>query len=478
MFLFLCLARSLQVERPELGEDVVKVLDDRTMRETIKKDRTAFVLFHADHQRLSDAAYLKYSAIARNHKSDSKFYVVPASAGQDVARTYNVVGYPFLMHFRYGTKTGTHLGMYSGNSIQRFVTNHSTLPALNIVSGSSQSDVVNQIANEFAEASAIVLVLSDSSSEFGKVSNNLVDELSHFIPFARITNESLAKELGFKFPSILMLRPDDSQTIYYDGSIDSDEMFMWVMHNSIPKFRPLNPEKLFSHDGVSLESVIGFYKGTGSDDLFISLGNISNQVQWMNVFYVDINEMPSLAKIFGVTDEKLVFVRANYSKIQYNVQSIQKTEAALDFRDGKLELTTIQTPPRLYGDVRKITEQEFERMQEQGTFVIMFGSAFCSKCRPLREAYFDAGHALGRQNSNITLAYWDVTEATPSFNKERDIGVPSIFVLPGGNMDKMVAYTGPTNLLSIVEWASGVAGNSEAADDMIRSELGAEFDEI
>ncbi|EAY12796.1 hypothetical protein TVAG_401220 [Trichomonas vaginalis G3] len=479
MFLLLQSALAFYVERPETDEEVIKNLDDRTMRETIKKDRSAFVLFHADHQRVSDSAYLQYSSIAKKYKNASKFYVVPASVGQDVARTYGVVGYPFLFHFRYGTKTGNHFGRYTRSSIERFIANHTKIACLEINPTGSQGDVINQIANEYIDASAIVLVVSDSNNEFGKAADKLIDELAPFMPFARIKDEAKAIEIGFEAPSLILLRADDRQTVKYDGGADSDEMFLWIMHNSIPKFRPLNPQKLFSHDGVSLDAVIAMSYGVGSDDLFISLENITNQVPWLAAYYVDLTEMPTIGRMMNVTGESLVFVRANYSKIQFSVQSSKSPEKALDFEEDKLEMKTIEAPPSLYGYVRKITEPEFERLEERGEkFVVMFGSAFCSKCRNMRESYFDAAMALGRQGSKISFSYWDITEMTPSFSRDKDISVPSIFVVSKGDVETMEQYTGPTNFLSIIEWSSALIGKSDDADKMIKSELGSEFDEI
>ena len=481
MFLFLTLSASKLLERHEKESMYMGVLDDKTMRETIKKDKSAFVLFHADHQRISDTCYLRYLSIAEKYQDKASFYVVPASNGQDVARTYDVVGYPFLMHFRYGTKTGTHLGMFSYSSIERFIANHTKYQAHVM---EPTETLYADILDIFPESAAICIVFSKEDSEFGKVAENLIDELGSHMQFVHIKDEEKAKALGFKVPSLGIIRSDDKQYTEYDGDVDIDDMFVWVMHAAIPKFRRLTFPRIFSHDGASVDSVIAFISANADDnqelDAFKTLSKISNDSPWMGCYYVYVEEEKAFTNLIGAKPGSIAFVKSNYSYISYSFTDINESEAALaKFMDDKLDMQTVAVPPALYGDIQIVTEPSFERLLSSGKpFVLMFGSAFCKKCITLKQAYFDAAHTLRRNNASSIFAYWDVTEATPSFQKDMDIGVPSIYLFPTANITDGRPYTGPRDYLSIIEWYSVNIDETSESDSILRKELNPQFDEI
>ena len=482
MFLFLSFCSSKLLERYEKESMYMSVLDDKTMRETIKKDKSAFVLFHADHQRISDTCYLRYLSIAEKYQDKASFYVVPASGGQDVARTYDVVGYPFLMHFRYGTKTGTHLGLYSYDSIERFIANHTKYQATVM---EPTQDLYAEILDLFPESTAICVVIAKEDSEFGKVVSNLIDELASHMQFVHIKDEEKAKELGFKAPSLGIIRSDDKQYTEYNGDINVDDMFVWVMHAAIPKFRRLTYSRIFSHDGATLDSVIAFIsQNTGDNNqelnAFKTLSKISNDSPWIGCYYVYLEEDKAFVNLLGAKAGSIGFIKSNYSYISYALMDINESESAMTkFLDDKLEMQTVPVPPALYGDIQVVTEPSFEGLlSNEKPFVVMFGSAFCKKCITLKQAYFDAAHTLRRNNASSIFGYWDVTEATPSFQKDMDIGVPSIYLFPTSNITDGRFYNGPRDYLSIIEWYSVNIDEGNASDDIVRKELNPQFDEI
>lgn len=476
MFLFISHASAQHIARKEFDTSFIGILDDRTMRSTIKKDKSSFVFFHADHQRLSDSAYLSYASVASDYKEKAKFYVVPASVGADVARTYNVVGYPYLMHFRYGTKTGVHLGYYSKDSIRRFISNHTSNQALIM---EPSENMIEEIAEKFPDAVAIALVVSKNDTEFGKVATDLIDELAPHMPFVQITDEEKAKEFGLKAPSLNVLRTSDRQSVEYSGDITVDDMFVWVMHSSLPKFRTLEPAKLFSHDGVSKDAIIAFTKNGGTDETFFALGNAANNAPWVDCYHSDINEMPALARLLDAKENTMCYAKVNYTHMSYAILPVSDKEGLTKFIMDKLEMKTIPVPQDMYGDVRFVVESSFENMLEKEVpFVMMFGSAFCSKCKALKEAFFDAAHAIRRSNGKSKFAYWDVTEATPSFQREHDISVPSVYLFTSSNISEAQQYSGPRDFLSIIEWYDTSVGNANEADSILRKELNPEFDEI
>lgn len=484
ILIFLSLAVSIPVDREMIDSSFIKIIDDRTMRDTIKSVKSGFVFFHADHQRVSDVAYANYVEVADKYKSKAKFFVVPASQGSDVARTYSVPGNPCLMHFRLGTKTGIHYGMFSKDSVERFISNW-TKPRfvdLSIKEGASEDEILSSLSAVFPDRALAVILLSDNSTKFGRANIELADELGNYFPFARISDPNVAKTLNARYPSLMILRFEDSQKFLYTGEPDVDEMFIWTQHNSIPSFRKLELNSLFSPDGVSVRSAIAFLNTSDYeqvDVVYPILGGHCSSQNWVKIYYADQIESRAVANLFGISKyPSMLLLSANYTHSQYAVTDVTDNETFTKFYEEKLELKTIPTPSQLYGDLRPVTEFAFEKMLEEGPFFTLFTSAFCVKCKGLKVAAFDAAQTIRRNKGNLRWALWDVTQATPSFQQNISLGIPSLYYFPTPNYTEGITYVGPPNFLSIIEWVHGKAPESFDLDEVMSRELGGSYDEI
>jgi len=462
----------------------IKILDDSTMRETIKKVKSSFVFFHADHQRLSDVAYMHYVNISEKYKSLANFYVVPASVGADVSRTYSVPGNPSLLYFKYGTKTSIHYGMFSKTSIEAFIANWTSpiLKEIAIPSDSKANEVYSAIYSSVPDRATAVVLFCDNSTKFGRAAFTMSEELGPYFSFVWVKEPKIAETLNIRFPSLMVIRTEDYQQSLYTGEPDSDEMFIWVQHNSVPQFKKLSLEQLFSPDGVSVRSAIAIVDENNedqSDIAFRTLGKMSSSQNWIRMFYADFAESRAFAKLFGVTQiPSLVYLSANYTHLQYHISNITDESSFTAFYEDKLEMKTTKTPPTMYKEMRPVTEFAFEKMSEEGPFFTLFTSAFCVKCKTLKTAAFDAAQTIRRNGGLINWALWDVTQSTPSFQKNISVGIPSVWFFPSSNVSEGIAYNGPQHFLSIVEWVHGKFPDRFDLDQIMSNELGTRFDEI
>jgi len=454
------------------------------MRDTIKKEPVSFVMFHADHQRLSDVAYFNYIKAASEFKGKASFFVVPAAVGADVSRTYSVPGYPTIMHFRSGAKTGLHYGMYSLASIKRFITNWTTIypMSLNLPAGSSQSEIIGALADSYPDKSNIVLIYADLESKFGQQALILARELGPYFPFVSIADPSHGQALGLKNPSLVMLRLDDLQEFIYEGEVDADDMFIWTQHLSLPQFRPLQYERLFSLDGVALRSVImvlDTYDYSQRDMVYPILGALTSKQGWIKGYYADRSEFSSLINLLNITVfPSMVLLSSNYSYLEYQITDPNNAEAFDSFFNETLELKTIKTPAGIYGDLLHVTEMSFEQINNEKPLITLFTSSFCVKCKTLKTSAIDAARTIKNYAGNVTFAIWDVTKSAPSFQKDKSIGIPSIYYVPKNNISNMVQFIGPNNYLSIIEWINSIMPGSFDYEKLMSNELGSGFDEI
>ena len=477
-------ALCLQIPRREADTSFIKVLDDGTMRDAIKKEKSAFVMFHADHARQSDVAYGHYTRVARQYKKNATFFVVPASLGSDVMRTYSVSGTPALLHFRLGTKTGQHNGLFSYASVEAFIANWTSprMVKLDFKPDVSASEVFSAVQGVFPDRQLAVAIFGDKSTKYGRCMYELADELGTFFPFVCIDDKAAAAALGLNMPSLVMMRFEDAQQAVYKGEPDVDEMFIWTQHFSIPQFRNLELKDLFSPDGVSVKSAIAFLDmndGNQVDTVFPAIGKYASLQNWIKFYYADVNDYKSLIDLFKIDKfPSLLYLSANYTHCGYAIADVLDNETFNAFYEDNLSLNTIQTPQGMYGILRPVTEFAFEKMADEGPFFAVFTSAFCMKCKTLKSAAIDAAKTIARNNGKINWAFWDVTQATPSFQSDLQIGIPSVWYFPTGNLTQGISYAGPPNFLSIVEWVSGYAPDAFDLDEIMTNELGGGFDEI
>lgn len=486
MFITLiALCYSTQIPRHQLDTSFIKVLDDSTMREAIRKEKSSFVFFHADHLRISDIAYLHYVRVAKEFKKNSTFFVVPATLGSDVMRSYSIPSTPALVHFRLGTKVGTHYGLFSYDSVHKFVANW-TLPrmlTLTLKENITEEIFFSSLQSLYPDTRLVIAIFGDRSTKYGRCMFDLAEELGVFFPFVNINDEKSTKQLGLRNPSLVLIRFEDAQRFIYNGEPDVDDMFIWTQHYSLPQFRKLDLKDLFSPDGVALKSAIAFYDSNNYsqiDEVYLSIGKYSNQQNWIKFYYADKNEYQSLTNLFKIEKfPSILYLSANYVNLSYAVADVKDNATFTQFYEENLTLKTIRTPQGMYGVLRQVTEFSFEKMAEEGPYFAIFTSAFCTKCKPMKTAAVDAAKTIYRNKGTVNWAFWDMTQATPSFQSKIDIGVPSIWYFPTANVTEGTSYAGPPNYLSIVEWVSGFAPDAFDLDAVMKHELGDNgFDEI
>ncbi|OHT13613.1 hypothetical protein TRFO_03388 [Tritrichomonas foetus] len=485
MFVFLLgFIYSTQLPRQQLDNSFIKVIDDNTMRDAIRKEKSAFVMFHADHARISDVAYAHYVRVANEYKKNATFFVVPAGLGTDVMRSYSVAGTPALLHFRLGTKTGIHQGFFSYDSVHRFIANWTAprMIQLSFRENVTGEQVFSGLQQVFPDRQLVVAIFGDKTTKYGRCMFELADELGVFFPFVNIKDEHAAKALGLKLPSLVMIRFEDSQHAVYKGEPDVDEMFIWTQHFSIPQFRNLDLTDLFSPDGVSVRSAIAFLDVDNiehTDLVFPTIGKYSSLQNWVKFYYANIADYKSLTKLFNIEKKpSILYLSANYTHCGYAIADVSDNETFTAFYEENLTLNYIKTPPGMYGVLRPVTEFAFEKLSEEGPFFALFTSAFCTKCKTLKNAAIDAAKTIYRNGGNVNWAFWDVTQATPSFQSDIQLGIPSVWYFPTGNLTQGTPYAGPPNFLSIIEWVNGFAPEAFDLDAIMTHELGGGFDEI
>ena len=477
-----------RIQKELFSNNHIKILDDNTMKDTIKKLKSSFIFFHQDHSLISDNAYFHYLKISNLFKNISNFFIISALNSADVSRTYNIPGYPSLLHFRMGSKTSIHHGLFSNNSIYHFINNWTQPQYINLNFNNNnnnnitKNEILNKIIDIYPDKTHILIIFSLIDSKFGQQAKLLTEELGPYFSFIWINNSNYSEILGLKFPSLIMFRLEDSQQIIYDGDINVDDMFIWTQHSSLSHFKPLDYNKLFSPDGISIKSTIALIDTSISiqhKKAFQFLGKITSKQGFIKSYYADYIDFKSLYNFFNIKNiPSILYLSSNYTHFEYFYSLNFNENEFDDFFNDNLSLNIIETPKEIYGNFRKVTELSFENMLFNKDGFILFTSAFCIKCKNLKNSVEEAIKIINKFNKNLNFGLWDITLSTPSFQKEKDIGIPSFWYFKNSNISLAKVFNGPINYLSIIEWIHGILPNSFDINIIMNNELGGGFDEI
>jgi hypothetical protein len=374
-------------------------------------------------------------------------------------------------------------GLFSRDSVERFVANWTASPITEFAPDvNNDEDFWNDLQNLLPNRTLAVIIFGDNTTKFGRASIELADELGPYFPFVRVANATVAKLIRTRFPSIVLYRFEDQWHATYTEEPEVDDMFIWAQHMAVPAFRNLDTPSLFSADGVNQRSVIVFVNRSNLEDIdrtFPVIGKYSNSQQWIKFWYADVSEQRATATLFGIVETPtVVFLAANYTHLSCAKGKLEDNATFTAFFDEVLPLEVVRTPRQMYGSMRTVTEFAFEKMADEGPFFTLFTSAFCVKCKNLKQATIDAVDTLGRYDIELPWAFWDVTIATPSFQKNNSIGIPSIWYFPTANVSQGQPYAGQPNFLSIIEWAHGRNSTAFDLDLVMNGELGGGFDTI
>lgn len=476
---------SIPVKREVFDTTVLKVLDDTFNVDAFSKVKSAFLFFHTDHLRISDVAYMNYVEAASKHQGEAIFYVVPQPKGSKIAQTYEIKGTPNLIHVRYGHRKGTHLGMFSKDSINRFVTNWTTPKYIDFSTGMdiSEKELFVALKQVFPENKFCILLLSDNSTKYGRNSIDIAEDLAYYFSFARLSVKEVANTLNVRYPSLLLFRFEDSQRVAYSGDLKSDLIYEWATENLKANYKKLDLYDLFSPDGVPMKSIIAFYDSSDPDQ-FDQISPIleKNSKKYSNYlfYHSDYRRTRAIANLFNVTKlPSLVFLSSNYTYLNFALSTDIKNSEQIDaFTKGNLELSRISTPSQLYGYVKQVTEYSFDKIREQGPVYTIFTVSNSVRCKNLKTAAYDAAQTLKRYGTELQWAIWDVNKQEPSFSYNISISIPSLWYFGDKNISKGYLYQGPPNYLAIIEWANGNDPDLFDIDEITSQELGSDFDEI
>jgi hypothetical protein len=393
-----------------LDDGFIRRLTDSNWVKLLRRSPGSFVFFHADHARVSDVAYLRFVHAAQRHRNASAFFVASAVAAGGAARHFGIDGYPSL-HFAFTENTTTEmLGPFSTDNVARFLAKLTApkLVTLALDANSGAESVLRAASRHPFDDARVVLLLSDNSTRFGRLSREFGGSIAARCRVASLPQRASGSVFGVRFPSIVVVDPRDGGRFVYSGEPSRAAIASWFAGLPAGKRRELRTAKLFDRSGARKRSTIHFLRrqelGTGE----------------LPTFWADPDESGALRSLLGANGAA-VCVAADFAEI------------------GICGGPTVPTPPEMFGYAADVDEVGFRTLLGRGGVLVAFDRERSGLAAAARRAARDAVE----EGMKVRWAVWDIKWGVPSFRKELKLklAVPGLWFFPSENLSDADLYT-------------------------------------
>lgn len=448
-FLFLLILSQRKVE----DDSFIKHVTEDTYQDAIDKDKNAFILFHSDHQRISDTGYLKFVDAAREYKDKANFYVVPGSRGDKIFRLFGISGFPSLYYISNVTSYYDMNGPFSYGNIRRFIMNFTkkSYSDISIDKSDTKSSVLKKLMIDDYDFSPKLVILADNSTKFGRVALQFANAVGSDYKFYRITEKFVGELFSVRFPSILYYRPTDGLIRTYTGEPNVVHMQNWISDVSQETFGPL-VSLPFDKDGLMTKSIILFTSRRNFADIIPAVAFQSKQYQSIKYFYADPIENTALLSLLQINDAKRICTMNNYTHISYS--ECESEDEVQNFSQDKLTMKTTKLHSDFYNSVAKVSSKGFNSFIQSGPLFCVFTIGNTPASQDFSFAGYLAAVDTKKYGSKSTWVEWNVFKDPPPFRKQFDLKIPSIVYFNSTDYSK--ANTFPEkhpDKLAIIDWA-------------------------
>ena len=458
LFALVALSVAFIQGRSEVQDDkfIVRVVDSN-WTDVSRKYRDFFLFFHADHSRVADLAYLRYTKVAKRNKDKATFAVVIGQYGDSLARGFRISGYPCLYRVMNTNQTFEMTGALSEANMERFVDNftrpsYTKLETSSLEFVSSVDDLVSIARIDDYDETSLLFILCDKTTRFGRVAEKLGHALPREYRVIMIEDKVGAKIFGVRFPSIVLVNQKDGSVKSYESEPVLEKMVEWVEENNVPSINSFSIAGMFDPDGLSRKTVLNLAPRSEWNALKKSLLEEAGKSDRITYSYADPREQTKLLRLLGYDESvKRICMLANYTYIGHS-----ECKSAKDLEANNLEMKWIPTPREAFGYIAKVNENAFNDFLKDGPVFVAFDLKDCYRCHEAAIAASEAARMVAAYNSTVRWCVWDVYKAVPTFREALNLQVPSIWFFNSTDPSTAVQYNGKPDFLDVIEWAHKV----------------------
>ncbi|XP_022093541.1 protein disulfide-isomerase 2-like [Acanthaster planci] len=419
--IFAVLAATVLAVDVEMDGDVV-VLTDGTLADYVGENAYVLVEFYAPwcgHCKALAPEYAKAATSLKESNPDIKLAKVDATEQAEVAKTYQVRGYPTIKFF----KNGQVIDYSGGRTSEEIITwlNKKTGPPAKAVETVEEAEKL-EADNEVVVFGFFKDKESDKAKAFLEVASGMDDVI-----FGISSSEDVFKKYETSDNSIVLMKKFDNKRDNFEGEMTAENIKTFVLNNRLPlviEFTDESAPKIFGGD-VKVHNLLFMGK---EDEKFAEVHSAFGEVAKENkgemlfvLINTDVETNARITEFFAIAKDSLptmrIIVLSDDMK-KYMPESTDMTVETIkkfvdDYKEGKLKphLKSEEIPEDWDKEpVKVLVGKNFADVVYDKTkdVLVEFYAPWCGHCKKLAPIYYELGKKFA-DREDLVIAKMDST---------------------------------------------------------------------
>jgi len=459
-------------------EDDVLVLTNENFQSAIEANEFILVEFYAPwcgHCKSLAPEYAKAAGQLKTESSSIKLAKVDATVQTDLAKSFEIRGYPTLKFFRNG-KPAEYGGGRTAPEIVKWLNKKTGPPAVSL------ADVAAATAFVEPKEVAVVGLFKDLESDAAKVFLGVAAEIDD-VAFGLGNADSLFEEYKVTTDTIVLVKKFDEGRNDLDAAVvDAAALKKFIRSNELPlvtEFTQESAQKIFGGDNKNHLLLFISKKADNFDvvnkEYSAAAASFKGDVLFIFI-NIDEEDNSRILEFFGLTTEECPTVRyitLGDEMSKYKPESPELTTAVIKefvqgVVDGKIapHLMSQEIPDDWdKNPVKVLVGKNFDAVVKDKTksVFVEFYAPWCGHCKDLAPIWDELGEKF-KDNEEVVIAKMDAT-----VNELADVKVesfPTLKFFPK-NSDEVINYSGQRKLDDLVRYveSDGKDAGAEADED-------------
>ena len=448
-------------------ESDVVTLTSKNFADVVAKEKLVFVKFFAPWCGHCQSMAEDFKKTATELKGKAVLADVDATTEEELAKKYNIDGFPTLKLFADGEEVVDYNGGRDKESMIQFI-ERATVPPFSEI---DSADAYKKFIADNKEKNILVgAELSPANfNKFRKAAFGLRDVMPDSMEFIRSKSAKHVSIDGYKADELYLLRVETDGThraMKYDT--DSDETLeKFVKGAALPAWQEFTQENAELYTELSTPIIVGFFKDCEGPECKIMEKVAQKKVDNGKVVFAWVNAvtLASFLDYVGLKDAKTpICGYAFESDARYLLpEGMEFTEKNFeawvdDMISGKIvparKSEAIPDPSENTGPVYNVVGDSWSDEVEdtEKDVVIAQVAEWCGHCNKLKPIYKKVAEELKKAGINhIKFAMMDATENdAPDGYKAK--GFPTLHFFPAGKEQKGIDFDAERTSKGIIEW--------------------------
>lgn len=445
------------------ASDVIKLTKDN-FDDVIAKEKLVLVKFFAPWCGHCQAMAEDFKSAATELKGQAVLGDVDATVEEELAKKYNIDGFPTLKVFADGEELTDYNGGRDKESMIKFI-HRATLPSY--VEIADKDAYKKFVADNKGKNLLVAADLDDATmATFKKATFSLRDVMPDAIEFAYGASASSIEIDGIAKGEIYLLRleSDGSHRAMKFDSAGEHPIEKFVKTAALPVFQEFTQENAELYTELSIPLVVGFYKDCEGDECkaLEKVARAKADSGKLAFAWVNSVTLESFQEYVGLKDAKVpICAYAFESDARYILpEGFEFSEEGLtawvdDLIAGKLKAARKSQPIPEEQDepvFQVVGDSWADEVEKSGKDVFIAQVAeWCGHCAALKPIMKKVAEELKKAGiDHVRIAQMDATENdAPDDYKAK--GFPTVYYFKAGS-GKGVSYEGERTSKGIIDW--------------------------